>query len=146
MDISEAMNSWNDIYQAEAKALSAAAKTLIDADITNRSITFYSDSQPVLKSLHKKSINNIFILECLVNLNTLGINNKIHVNWVSGHTGYDGNEWADSLAKRGKFRLKTELKYKYPISNLRLKIKRFLENKLIQKYRVLSEESHTITD
>ena len=71
---------------------------------------------------------------------------QINVNWVPGHTGFDGNEWADSLAKRGKFRPKTELKYKYPISNLRLKIKKFFENKLIQKYKALSEESHTITD
>ena len=41
------------------------------------------------------------VQQCIVNLNKLGEHNRITVAWTPGHTGVQGNEEADRLAKLG---------------------------------------------
>ena len=41
------------------------------------------------------------VRECQSKLNTLGGNNDIQLHWVRGHSGEEGNERADELAKLG---------------------------------------------
>ena len=47
----------------------------------------------------KKSNKNYVIKNCRLSLNELGKDNKIQINWIPGHHGYEGNERADQLAK-----------------------------------------------
>ena len=68
----------------------------------NRDIILYSDSQVAIKALEKTKINSVSIYNCNKALNTLANkNNRVSINWIPGHTGYDGNEIADTLAKIG---------------------------------------------
>ena len=39
---------------------------------------------------------------CIDNLNELGKTSEVTVNWIPGHSNYDGNEIADLLANCGK--------------------------------------------
>lgn len=41
------------------------------------------------------------VWECAEAVNQLGRNNSVIVKWVLGHTGMNGNETADYLAKAG---------------------------------------------
>ena len=41
------------------------------------------------------------VLDCFGKLNQLGKNNKIKLQWIKAHVGFEGNEEADSLAKKG---------------------------------------------
>ena len=41
------------------------------------------------------------VLSCIKNLNILGKDNNITIAWTPGHTGIQGNEKADILAKAG---------------------------------------------
>ena len=62
----------------------------------------YSDSHATIKALQKTKVNSASIYNCNEALNTLAIeNNRIFINWIPGHTGYDGNEMGDTLTKMG---------------------------------------------
>ena len=41
------------------------------------------------------------VLTCIKNINILGKNNDVTIAWTPGHTGIQGNEKADILAKAG---------------------------------------------
>jgi len=43
----------------------------------------------------------MMVLECLGKLNDLGRNNKVPLLWVPGHVEVEGNEQADTLARKG---------------------------------------------
>lgn len=67
----------------------------------NQNIFILSDSQAAIKSLISYEIKSKLVLECQAELNKLALNNKVTIEWVPGHKGYEGNEKADELAKRG---------------------------------------------
>ena len=145
-DISEPLNSWSSIYQAESKAIEVAALTLLNNNIMNEEISIYSDSQSVLKSLTKKNITNQFILDCHTALNELGKTNKIEIIWIPGHSGYQGNEKADFLAKEGSKKQIEKQHYEIPMSRLKLEIENYSKRNIRREYEKTSENTHKITN
>ena len=89
------------VFQAEVTALKKSAEKLIHDGWKNQTITFYSDSQASLAALDKLTVKSNTVKNCIVALNTLGKDNKVHLKWVKAHVDIPGNEVTDFLAKKG---------------------------------------------
>jgi ribonuclease HI len=70
------------------------------ADQTNRFVAIYTDSKVTLASLKNNTIHIFLIEEIRNKLRNLTKQNwSIHFGWVKAHTGIEGNEVTDALAK-----------------------------------------------
>ena len=68
---------------------------------SNKSITFYTDSQACMLALNKTTVKSRTVEKCINDLNSLAENNNVHIRWVKAHINIPGNEVADFLAKKG---------------------------------------------
>ena len=86
---------------AEMFAIQQTTKTMLDMGTANKRILINCDSQGTIKGLDTTITRSKTTLKTLRNLNTLSIFNEVTVRWIPAHRGYDGNELADALAKKG---------------------------------------------
>lgn len=100
-EISLPLHSSCSIFEAELAAIQETGNILVNQNITDNTISIFSDSQAVLKALKKKEISSKSVLKCWETLNGLGAQNSVNLVWVPGHEGHEGNEAADVLAKSG---------------------------------------------
>ena len=89
------------VYQSELFAIWAACDSLLDLQVSNSSVLFFSDSQAALYELDQHIISSKMVLDVIGILNSLGSNNSVELHWVPGHQGFLGNERADALANIG---------------------------------------------
>ena len=82
-------------------ALGKTATFLLDNKIEGSKIMINCDSQAAIRAINSTVIKNSTTLEATTALNTLGESNEITLRWIPAHCGYEGNELADQLAKRG---------------------------------------------
>lgn len=82
-------------------AISTCAQYISSTHPVGQSFEIFSDSQAAIKSLESPYTNSILVQECKRNLNRLAVHNIVKVVWIPGHSGLDGNERADSLARQG---------------------------------------------
>ena len=86
---------------AEMFAIQQTTKTLLDMGTANRRILINCDSQGTIKGLDNTVTRSKTTLKTIRNLNALSIFNSVTVRWIPAHKGYEGNELADTLAKKG---------------------------------------------
>ena len=89
------------VFQAEVFAVGRTASHLIFAETNNKSVVINCDSQAAIMALDNTKIKSKTTLDAVLALNKLGENNQVLIRWIPAHSGYLGNEKADSLAKRG---------------------------------------------
>ena len=89
------LDKHNTVLQAEVFAVGKTATFLLDNKIEGSKIIINCDSQAAIRAINSTVIKNSTTLEATMALNTLGESNEIT------HCGYEGNELADQLAKRG---------------------------------------------
>ena len=87
------------MFQVEVLAIPEVAKNLLLEKMHNQSIVVLVDSQAAIKSLIKCTVTSNTGLKCISNLNHLGKQNHVSIDWIPGHAGVHGNEVADYLAK-----------------------------------------------
>ena len=88
------------IFQAEVMAITTCAE--IARQTRNRSeVHILSDSQAAIKALSSTEVKSKTVWECLRSLRGLSRQRKVHITWIPGHNGHEGNERADGLAKQG---------------------------------------------
>ena len=89
------------VFQAETYAVGQAATLLLQAGTNNQNIVINCDSQSAIEAINSTKIKSKTTLKTNNALNTLGENNQVLLRWVPAHQGYEGNEKADALAKKG---------------------------------------------
>lgn len=95
------LDDYATVFLAEIFAIYKCSQVLGSKDIHNCKIIIYSDSMAALKALDKNWVWSKLVAETKKNLNSLGQDNVILLNWVPAHSGHQGNETADILAKKG---------------------------------------------
>ena len=70
-----------------------------------RTVIIYSDSQAALQSLFADNISSRTVQQAVNSLNALGRSVNIILRYVKAHSGIEGNELADSLAKDASSKL-----------------------------------------
>ena len=93
------------VFQAELIGLTLGTKAALDNNIYGKRIRFTTDSKALLQALRGPKINSALVLECHQMLKRLAESNPVELVWVKGHTGNQGNEEADRLARKGSDRL-----------------------------------------
>ncbi|KAL0820148.1 hypothetical protein ABMA28_005307 [Loxostege sticticalis] len=99
--LSEGMGKLATVFQAETYAIIMCALKNVETSPKKRNIYILSDSQAALKALASVRVESKLVLNAIHALNRLGKFNKVTLMWVPGHTGVEGNEMADSLARKG---------------------------------------------
>ena len=95
------LDKHNTVLQAEVFAVGKTATFLLDNKIEGSKIMINCDSQAAIRAIDSTVIKNSTTHEATMALNTLGEPNEITLRWIPAHCGYEGNELADQLAKRG---------------------------------------------
>uniref|UniRef100_A0A1B6KRF7 RNase H type-1 domain-containing protein n=1 Tax=Graphocephala atropunctata TaxID=36148 RepID=A0A1B6KRF7_9HEMI len=100
-NISASLGRYCTIFQAEIQAILTCASIGVANRYFNRHILILSDSQAAIKALDSTEFTSKLVWECYQALCTLAARNNVHLFWVPGHEGIEGNECADTLAKEG---------------------------------------------
>ena len=95
------LNDENSVFQAEVVAVIKAAELLENKDIQNKSIAIFIDSHAAIRAIASRQIKSRVVLNCRAVLKRLCDRNSITLCWVPGHSGHEGNEKADFLARKG---------------------------------------------
>jgi ribonuclease HI len=88
------------VYQSEVMALVELGRYLKECCPSNITTRVYVDSQAALKSLCSEYKVVGLARETFNILNELGRDRTLILDWIPAHTGYDGNEVVDGLAKQ----------------------------------------------
>ena len=89
------------VFQAEVFAVSKTAEILLDRAPNCNKILINCDSKSAIQAINSTVIKSKTTLKALNLLNSLGKTNKVTLSWIPAHSGFEGNELADTIAKAG---------------------------------------------
>jgi len=93
------LGKYASVFQAEVTGILNSCLEIIKRNRFKTPIFICTDSQAAIKSLTKNKITSALILECRDALEMISRQNQTSLVWVPGHSGIEGNEIADELAK-----------------------------------------------
>lgn len=102
------------VFQAEVFAIHQASELL--KEMGTKNVTIFSDSQSALSALAGVKIKSIVVKNCIEQLNELGKTSHVELKWIKSHSGFVGNELADSLAKIGTTNVENKVNLPSPKS------------------------------
>jgi ribonuclease HI len=101
------------VFQAEVEAINQGARFALDitipssinlslyGDLRHHELYFIGDNRASLIAISNNLAKSRTVLNCTKNLSLLNRTHKITLHWIKAHSGQEGNERADHLAKLG---------------------------------------------
>ncbi|XP_067209961.1 ribonuclease H-like [Linepithema humile] len=139
------LDSYATVFQAEIVAILSCAHTVRNREEAGKHIRICTDSQATIMALEAPTITSRLVQECRGILDELAREREVIVTWVPGHSGIQGNEWADQLARAG-----SEITMVGPGPALgiyfclgRARIKEWLRREHLRHWRVKSVQMQT---
>ncbi|XP_054283591.1 uncharacterized protein LOC129000652 [Macrosteles quadrilineatus] len=99
--ISLALGRTTTVFQSEVLAIECCANNIISKNLRKGKILILSDSQAALKALGSCVTQSRTVKGCKNTFKKLAERNQVKLSWVPGHSGHEGNEKADALARKG---------------------------------------------
>ena len=105
--------SYATVFQAEVEAINQGARFALDittstpnnlslyGDLSHHELYFIGDNRASLIAISNNLAKSRTVLNCSTNLSLLNRTHKITLHWIKAHSGQEGNERADHLAKQG---------------------------------------------
>jgi ribonuclease HI len=105
--------SYATVFQAEVEAINQGARFALQitkptqdnlslyGDLSLYELFFIGDNKASLYAISKLLATSQIVLNCTKNLSQLNKTHKITLHWIKAHSGQEGNERADYLAKQG---------------------------------------------
>ena len=90
-----------NVFQAETFAAIMGISRSLSQGTEGGNITICSDNEALVRALRSPVTTSRLIKELKETLNREGMKSRITVTWVPGHSGIEGSETADKLAKLG---------------------------------------------
>lgn len=103
LDVAQAvpLGRYATVFQAEVMAIKEALECCLSNQVKDKTIIICSDSQAALRALARPEVTSCLVKECKLLGRRVKSRNNIRLVWVPGHTGVEGNEKADELAREG---------------------------------------------
>ena len=101
------------VFQAEVEAINQGARFALEitkptqsnlslyGDLRLHELFFIGDNRASLYAISNHLAKSNIVLNCTTNLSQLNKTHKVTLHWIKAHSGHDGNERADYLAKQG---------------------------------------------
>jgi ribonuclease HI len=101
LNISIPLGKYPTVFQSEALAVGESCDVATGQGVVDKDVVIYSDSRSALRALSSCKFSARSVLKSRLALETLAERNKVSLMWVPGHSGIEGNEKADVLARAG---------------------------------------------
>ena len=122
----------NSVFQGEIIGIDKVCSKIQEIGAGN--VTIFSDSQAAIAALANWKITSKTVEKCVKNLNLLSKNTNVEIKWVRSHSNFDGNEYADLMAKLGTKNRENETFCPPPISWAKQLIKQGSYNEWTQRW------------
>ena len=144
-EIYVSLGKYASVFQAETHAIELAARKCLDNKFIGKKIAIVSDSQAALKAIEGVKVNSKLVWDCKNLLTALSLNNEVHLLWIPGHSGLEGNEKADELARIGSSSqfIGPEPYFGMCLSNIKMEFKLWLELKMNIEWEIKTSMVHS---
>jgi ribonuclease HI len=130
------------VFQAEVQALCKAINYCLDLNIHGRKICLLTDSKSALLALNNVKVKSLTVSDCISNLIALGQENEVTLKWIKGHSGIEGNEMADELAKEAAKKETYDENVRYSLDIIKSDIHEWLQR---QHFRIWNSSDGAMT-